>query len=965
MAYATITIPGDGSTTLLAVNFTLGVLENEVVTVQVTGEVGTRSFTWVSPGLMQVAGAAAPVGQQYVIRRRTPRDVAMVEWMDGEAIKDSTLTTDQMQALHLIHECLDALGDGGEGVVTEAPQDGKSYVRKNATWVDLATEAGSITAYSSRAAAQAATIPAHVNVIAVVHSNQVLFYRRFSGTTQANNSSALLTNGNTVFWNPAHEFSPLHWGAVGDGVTNDRDAFVRMFQFAYGLPPTVNTEAAHTAAQQAAFANMRPLVFEGHNRIYGTNGPIVLGNVGDNDYAKTGMVYRMRFNQLMLRALPSGNWSGMYDTAVGVPKALLIVAWQFPMNVSSDAFTGMYDVCIDHPRFDCGFLTSGVYIQGTYQFSMEKPRIHHMGKNGFAFKTSDHRAANNPSGIAMRNGALMVREANIEGLVTESGLTYPSGEDQITMNTTGFDIRSLDFRIDGPIISGVTRSMYIDGRAGQVYNLHPWARLVEIGPDANNLMFDNGYLDYTKFKLYSFKHMFVNMNWIIPSDPGSDRGVELVATKTNETAEGLFFTGCSFDHSLDIKFTTEGEGTWVGDKQKLLTLSGCRYGPGSTIAQIERFKNLKGITAANGAHWFRNGNTANGEVRLLADTVHLGKDRTADGDSMITLTGVAGDITSAQLRRVSGTNGALRLEQTVGNGAIALIGATHQAWFLNTGEGEWTGDKWMVGYNRPSNGAAEVALFNTGGGASASAAFRSFAGAGVEIAAQQSGGWMRFNVPGTENAVIVNTDGTVTNAKKLTVSTGGIEASDTGDIRALLGRIATNTKTAIAVTDTTVGVVASNGGQLTARTESSGAPLGASRPDNGNLITFGKGSTNIASIAVSGTNTISYPTASDERLKEDFQPIDTSIVDRLKVYDFAWKEDPTERSHGVKAQEAEGVITHLVTKSPTEDGEDYIWGVDYSKAVPLLIAAVQELRARVAELEAANVEPEPKLWQDQ
>ncbi len=925
MAYATVMVPGDGVTTLIPVNFALGVLENEVVTVQVTGEPGLRTFTWVGTGMIQVDGAPAPVGQQYVVRRSTPLDTQMVNWLDGEGITEETLTVDQLQALHLIQELFDKFeAGGGTGGIPDAPIDGATYARKNASWVDIAGEAGAVAAFSSRANAIAAQVPPNVSVIAVVHSGQALLYRRFTGSAQAQNSSALWTNSGTVYWNPADDFTPLHYGAMGDGVTNDRDAFVRMFQFMYGLPPTVQTEAAHKAAQEVAFAGKRPFVVNGRNRVYATAGPIVLGNVGA-PYAQTGMVYRLRINELMLKAIP-GNWDGMYDAENGIPRALLIAAWQFPFSVSSDAYTGIYDVTVDHPLFDCQFLTSGMFIQGTYQMSVEKPRFHHMGKNGFGFKTSDHRPAKNPNGLGNRNGALMVREANIEGLVTESGLNYPTGEDQDTMNTIGMDIRSLDFRIDAPIISGVTKSMYIDGRAGQIYNLHPWAKLVEVDSGANNIMFCNGYLDFTKFILRSFGHKFIGMHWIIPNTD-TDRGVELQAVLPNTTGLGLLFSGCTFDHFMDIKYTTSGTGTWVGDKQRLVVIDdGCTFGAGSTTAQIARYKNLKGITAANGASWFRDGDETHGEIRLLGQTMHIAKDRTADGDALITLTGVAGDITSAQLRRVSGTNGALRLEQNVGSGAIALIGQTHQAWFLNTGEGEWTGDSWMVGFNRPVDGSAQVQLYNKGAGATASAAFRSFEGPGVEIAAQQTGGWIRLG-----NLVAAN----------------AIEVAADGHVNVRTSQFRVGAKNNVTLGGTEEGWCFTPGGQMSGYVAGAGQNMNLSRSVAGYAIKAQVAATapGANGLYVQATGALVLNGTSDIRQKEDLRPVDVSVFDKFGAYNFKWKANEY-RANGVVAQELLEVLPEMVSGSEEEG-----YGVAYTDFIPLLVAAVKDLRDRVAYLE--------------
>lgn len=922
MAYSKIVIPGDGSTKLLTINFPLGVLANETVTVRVSGELTDRAFTWQSANTILVSGVAATNAQNYTVQRRTPRTALMVNWMDGIGITNASLNTDQLQALHLIHECLDQAA-AGESAVEEAPSDNLFYVRRNALWesTSLSTipgltaelagkapsvhthtisqiaglqtaldNAGTMMAFSSRANAIAATVPAEVQIIAVVHSAQGLFYRRYTGgNTQAQTDSALKTNAGTVFWAPVGNFSPLHWGAAGDGVTNDRFAFAQMFRFMYGVPAT-------NSSMPNAFAEARPFVVTGHNRIYATAAPINLGNTGGEPY-QTGMVYNLRLDNLRLKGIP-GDWTFDYD--VGIPRSLLNIAWQFGENVSDDSKTGMYDILLDKVDFDCSMIPScsGTFAMSTYMLTLNDCKVKHIGKNGFGVQQSDHVGANTAHGFSTRNGAMMIKNINIEGIVTESGIPYPGAETIATMNTTGLVLPSLDWRVDAPIISGVTVTADIEGRAGMFYNLHPWSRLVKIGANANNLMFANGYLDYTKFELKSFKHSFVGMHWIIPSDPAADRGIDLIATKVGETGADLIFSGCSFDFAMDIKFKTEGIGTWVGDKQKLLTITGCRYGPLSTLTQIERFRNLHGITPATNAHWFSVGDPTRGEVRMLSNLVHIGKDRTADGAAALHLHSQLGDQATASFSRDAGTNGNLYINNLAGTGGLALgLNNGLEMMFGQDGDGIWSGDAFAVGKGRGVDGAAAYQLFNKSGVMSAS--LTSFAGVGINLTNWQTNGWIGLSNLANSDAI----------------------------------RLDPNGSTSIKSVSTTA----------------TDATLNVRRPTTtGTLIGFGVqgGADATGKIWFATANTVAYLTGSDERLKQDFKALSPDIVDRLPVYDFEWISDGL-RGHGVKAQEIEGVVPSAVV--PGDETER--WMVDYAMLVPALLAAVQDLRKRVAELE--------------
>lgn len=105
--------------------------------------------------------------------------------------------------------------------------------------------------------------------------------------------------------------------------------------------------------------------------------------------------------------------------------------------------------------------------------------------------------------------------------------------------------------------------------------------------------------------------------------------------------------------------------------------------------------------------------------------------------------------------------------------------------------------------------------------------------------------------------------------------------------------------------------------------------------------------TNIGSISQTASN-IAVNGTSDIRLKTDLRSFDSgAILDRLIVYDFAWK-STGERAHGVAAQEAVKVYPAAITYMEKEDW----WGVDNSKFIPLLLQEIKMLRTRVAALEA-------------
>jgi hypothetical protein len=112
-------------------------------------------------------------------------------------------------------------------------------------------------------------------------------------------------------------------------------------------------------------------------------------------------------------------------------------------------------------------------------------------------------------------------------------------------------------------------------------------------------------------------------------------------------------------------------------------------------------------------------------------------------------------------------------------------------------------------------------------------------------------------------------------------------------------------------------------------------------------VVFSNGNGAVGSIFTSGTST-SYNTSSDYRLKEDLKEIKgLEKVSAIKVYDFKWKADES-RMDGVIAHELQEILPYAVVGE--KDGEQ-MQGVDYSKLVPVLVKAIQELNAKVTALE--------------
>lgn len=109
------------------------------------------------------------------------------------------------------------------------------------------------------------------------------------------------------------------------------------------------------------------------------------------------------------------------------------------------------------------------------------------------------------------------------------------------------------------------------------------------------------------------------------------------------------------------------------------------------------------------------------------------------------------------------------------------------------------------------------------------------------------------------------------------------------------------------------------------------------------------------SITTNGSGTAAYLTTSDERLKQDIVPMASqgSVIDALKPRQFAFKADPNKTVFGFIAQELHEVYPDAVHVGG-DDPKENPWGTDDSKLMAVMVKELQELRARVAALEAAR-----------
>ena len=104
------------------------------------------------------------------------------------------------------------------------------------------------------------------------------------------------------------------------------------------------------------------------------------------------------------------------------------------------------------------------------------------------------------------------------------------------------------------------------------------------------------------------------------------------------------------------------------------------------------------------------------------------------------------------------------------------------------------------------------------------------------------------------------------------------------------------------------------------------------------------------------TNAVNYNTSSDYRLKESIAPLNNGLarVNALKPSIYKWKSNGSD-GEGFLAHELAEAVPFAVSgekDAMNADGTIKSQGIDMSRIVPILVAAIQELTARVQTLEA-------------
>ena len=121
------------------------------------------------------------------------------------------------------------------------------------------------------------------------------------------------------------------------------------------------------------------------------------------------------------------------------------------------------------------------------------------------------------------------------------------------------------------------------------------------------------------------------------------------------------------------------------------------------------------------------------------------------------------------------------------------------------------------------------------------------------------------------------------------------------------------------------------------------------------------GAVNVQSGGSGGVNlnsgATSWSSASDARLKDVTGPYSNALNDiaQLEPVKFTWKDDADKKSQvGILAQSIEAVVPEAIDTFTQKDDETEYLAVRYTELIPLLTAAIQELKAEFDAYKASH-----------
>jgi hypothetical protein len=218
---------------------------------------------------------------------------------------------------------------------------------------------------------------------------------------------------------------------------------------------------------------------------------------------------------------------------------------------------------------------------------------------------------------------------------------------------------------------------------------------------------------------------------------------------------------------------------------------------------------------------------------------------------------------------------------------------------------------------------------------------------------------------GSASAFILQTNGTATTFLGPDSSNTGLFGTTTNHATRFItndteraridtsGRLLVGTSTALGPSTTSTGITLYPN-DYSVFSSAGNEAITINRNNDGAIVSCRRSGVSVGSISVTTVAT-AFNTSSDYRLKENLVPL-AGAIDRLQqipVHRFNFIADPDKTVDGFLAHEAQEIVPECVTgeKDAVDDeGNPVYQGIDQSKLVPLLTAALQEAIAEIASL---------------
>lgn len=191
----------------------------------------------------------------------------------------------------------------------------------------------------------------------------------------------------------------------------------------------------------------------------------------------------------------------------------------------------------------------------------------------------------------------------------------------------------------------------------------------------------------------------------------------------------------------------------------------------------------------------------------------------------------------------------------------------------------------------------------------------------------------------------VNVDG----ARVLEIENGYLKVANYSSTSAIAANVAGNGQFWAKTSQSNTYQMEAVGDEVVLRMNRSGAT-------HGSIMQFRRNGVAVGSIDVDGSTT-TFTTTSDERLKENIVPLPSQweLVKQIGAYNFNFKTEPEVQRTGFIAQWLHQQVPEAVNVPAAEqddEGAINYWGVDPSKLIPILLAALKEAQERIEDLEA-------------